>query len=289
MSNETHQDDHNDPASAEDLDAAATVANTPTADVKPARISPDDFARRLTDELNAVGRDMSHPDQEPRDAATLIIIDRSEGGPKVLLGRRHTRHKFMPGKFVFPGGRVEPADRTVAAANEFDPQVSARLMAQMADPSPAMSRGFAMAAIRETFEETGLMLGAAGITWSGVGVDVVPWAQFAAHNVCPDLSAMHFIARAITPPRRPRRFDTRFFALDAEAIGFRVDGVVGPDAELVELVWLPLTEAEQLDIPPITKAVLSELEYRITCGFDHSLPVPFYRWIDDRFNRSLLE
>jgi 8-oxo-dGTP pyrophosphatase MutT (NUDIX family) len=281
--------DQNNSASAGDLDAAAPAAGATTAETKPDRITPDDFARRLTDELNSVDRDMSHPNLEPRDAATLIVIDRAAGAPKVLLGRRHTRHKFMPGKFVFPGGRVEAADRTVAAVNEFDPRVSARLMARMRRPSPAKARAFAIAAIRETFEETGLMLGVAGVAWNGAGAGEEPWVQFAAQHVCPDLSAMHFIARAITPPRRPRRFDTCFFALDAEAIAGKVEGVVGPDAELVELVWLPLTEVEQLDIPPITKAVLGELEHRIACGFDHALPVPFYRWIGRRFTRSLLE
>lgn len=281
--------DQTNPASAEDVDAAAAVAGVTKADIAPERSTPDDFARRLTDELNRFDRDMSHPNQEPRDAATLIVIDRAADAPKVLLGRRHTAHKFMPGKFVFPGGRVEPVDRTVAVANEFDPRVCARLMARMRRPSPAKARAFAIAAIRETFEETGLMLGVAGVSWDGAGAGMEPWAQFAAQNIRPDLSSMHFIARAITPPRRPRRFDTRFFALDAQAIASRIEGVVGPDAELVELVWLPLAEAEQLDIPPITKAVLGELEHRIACGFDHALPVPLYRWIGRHFTRSLLE
>ncbi|MEZ5786163.1 MAG: NUDIX domain-containing protein [Xanthobacteraceae bacterium] len=281
--------DRNNPASAEDVDAAAAVAGVTNADIAPERTTPDDFARRLTDELNRVDRDMSHPNQEPRDAATLIVIDRAGDAPKVLLGRRHTRHKFMPGKFVFPGGRVEVADRRVGAANEFDARVSARLMAHVRRPSPAKARAFAIAAIRETFEETGLMLGVAGVSRDGAGAGDAPWAQFAAQKVCPDLAAMHFIARAITPPRRPRRFDTRFFAIDAQAIASRIEGVVGPDAELVELVWLPLAEAEQLDIPPITKAVLGELEHRIACGFDHRLPVPLYRWIGRRFTRTLLD
>ncbi|MGB8186236.1 MAG: NUDIX hydrolase, partial [Pseudolabrys sp.] len=48
-------------------------------------------------------RDTSFPDSEPRDAATLMLIDRSGPAPRVLLGRRHAGHKFMPGKFVFPG------------------------------------------------------------------------------------------------------------------------------------------------------------------------------------------
>jgi 8-oxo-dGTP pyrophosphatase MutT (NUDIX family) len=249
-------------------------------------LTPEDLPRRLTEELNRFDRDMSHPNSQPRDAATLIVIDRGGDTPKVLLGRRHTRHKFMPGKFVFPGGRVEPADRGVSAATELDPRVGARLIARMRRPSPAKARAFAIAAIRETFEETGLMLGAAGSGWAGD--PGAPWVQFAAQSVRLDLAAMHLIARAITPPRRPRRFDTRFFALDAQAIAGQVEGIVGPDAELVELVWLPLTEAERLDIPPITKAVLGELEFRIAAGLSHELPVPYYRWIGRGFTRSLL-
>ena len=69
------------------------------------------------------------------------------------------------------------------------------------------------------------------------------WEAFAKAGILPDLSDVHFIARAITPPKRPLRFDSRFFAADVSAIAHRVDGMVGPDAELVELVWLPITQA----------------------------------------------
>jgi hypothetical protein len=104
----------------------------------------------------------------------------------------------------------------------------------------------------------------------------------------PDLSQLHFIARAITPPRRPRRFDTRFFAVDAGAIAHRVEGVVGPDAELVELVWLPITDVQALDMPTITKVVLSELQARTHAGFGHALPTPFYRMSHGRFVHDVL-
>ena len=70
-------------------------------------------------------RDLSHPTVRPRDAATLILVDRSAHPPKVLLGRRHAGHKFMPGKYVFPGGRVEPLDRRMAAHAHLDPHVEA--------------------------------------------------------------------------------------------------------------------------------------------------------------------
>ena len=72
----------------------------------------DDRAERLTRTI----RDQSSPNQRPRDSATLILIDRSGPVPKVLLGRRHERHRFLPGKFVFPGGRVEIQDRLMPMA-----------------------------------------------------------------------------------------------------------------------------------------------------------------------------
>jgi 8-oxo-dGTP pyrophosphatase MutT (NUDIX family) len=275
---------NDDPASSAGADSAA--ARPAEAETASHRVPGDGLALRLTDELNRFDRDLSHPNTEPRDAATLIVIDRSGDAPKVLLGLRHQRHKFLPGKFVFPGGRVEVSDRNVATATELDPRVVARLMMRMRRPSSAKARAFAIAAIRETFEETGLILGpAAGVV---TAAPEGPHLSFANAGLRPDLAAMHLIARAITPPRRPRRFDTRFFALDAQDISGKVEGVVGPDAELIELVWLPLTEAERLDMPPITKAVLAELEHRIACGFTHDLPVPFYRWIGRRFTRSVL-
>ena len=72
----------------------------------------------------------------PRDAATLIIVDREGPEPRVLMGRRHEGHKFMPGKFVFPGGRVEPEDRRMAAAGALDPYVEDKLNARVQRPSP---------------------------------------------------------------------------------------------------------------------------------------------------------
>jgi hypothetical protein len=103
------------------------------------------------------------------------------------------------------------------------------------------------------------------------------WADYAKSGAVPDLAAVHFIARAITPPGRPRRFDTRFFAVDADAIAARIDGVVSADTELVELVWLPIEDATKLDMPAITMAVVEELKIRTANGFKHDLPVPLYR------------
>jgi 8-oxo-dGTP pyrophosphatase MutT (NUDIX family) len=222
----------------------------------------------------------------PKDAATLILIDRSETTPKVLLGKRHHGHKFMPGKYVFPGGGLEPADQRMTVARPLDPHAEVRLMRQVKRPSAVKARAFALAAIRETFEETGLLV---GTRESGMpAVPVGPWSAFAQAGVLPDLGSIHFVARAITPPRRPRRFDARFFTADASAVVQKVDGVIGPDAELVELVWMPIKEARQLDLPTITGVVLEELEMRIAQGLRHDLPVPFYQMRHRRFVRELL-
>jgi len=239
-----------------------------------------------TERLTRTIRDQTFPNLKPRDSATLILIDRAENVPKVLLGRRHLRHRFMPGKFVFPGGRIEPADRQMAALAPLHERHVARLMQRVRRASAAKAAAFALAAVRETYEETGLMLGvrAEGTITTPPGA----WEAFAKAGVMPDLSAIHFIARAITPPKRPLRFDSRFFAADIAAVAHRVEGLVGPEAELVELVWLPITEARSLDMPGITAVVLEELQDRIAAGMSHAYPVPLYRMLHKRFVREIL-
>ena len=114
-----------------------------------------DLGKRMTDRMTSSERDQSSPDSEPRDAATIMLIDRAGPQPKVLLGRRHAGHKFMPGKFVFPGGRIEAQDRNMQAATELHPDTQAKLLVRVAEPSAELARGFALAAVREMAEETG--------------------------------------------------------------------------------------------------------------------------------------
>src|SRR5215470_12807649 len=110
---------------------------------------------RFVKRMNEVERDLTSPYVRPKDAATLILVDRTGAVPKVLLGKRHMRHKFMPGRYVFPGGRVDPADRLMAVARPLDAQAELQLMKRLQRPSSAKAQAFALAAIRETFEETG--------------------------------------------------------------------------------------------------------------------------------------
>jgi 8-oxo-dGTP pyrophosphatase MutT (NUDIX family) len=236
--------------------------------------------------LAASERDQSYPNIRPRDAATLIVIDRSGPAPKVLMGRRHTGHKFMPGKFVFPGGRAEPYDGRMAADGALAPEHAARLLKSVRRPSAARARALALAAVRETCEEVGLLLGRR--SEAAPKIPAPAWQPFADARVVPDLARLHFVARAITPPRRNRRFDARFFAVDADAIAHRLDGIVGPDAELDEVVWIAIAEAKRLDLPTITQVVVEELEARIARGFGPDLPVPFFHVQHGRFVRDLL-
>jgi 8-oxo-dGTP pyrophosphatase MutT (NUDIX family) len=244
-------------------------------------------AHSLTERLTAAERERRWPNLRPRDAATLIIIDRAGREPKILMGRRHPGHAFMPGKFVFPGGRIEPGDRRMVAAGILHPRAEIALNARVARASAQRGRALALAAIRETFEETGLLLGTAAYGPPD-GVPDGPWGAFREHGVFPDLEAMHVVARAITPPNRPRRFDTRFFAIDRAAVAAEVDGITGPDAELIELAWVTLADAQQLELPTITQVILEELEHRLKAGFAHELPVPFYYERRGRFVRELL-
>jgi 8-oxo-dGTP pyrophosphatase MutT (NUDIX family) len=236
------------------------------------------------DRLHALGQiTPTHPTIRPKDSATLIILDRSGSVPKVLLGKRHEGHVFMPGKFVFPGGRVEKADGRIPSASELDPAVTAKLRR---GAGARQVRALALSALRETFEETGLMLGLRR-PWPQAKAEGV-WSAFAENHICPDLAPLQFVARAITPPGLARRFDTRFFAVDAEAIVHRAEGIVGPQAELVELAWVPIADARDLAVHAITGAILDELDIRLAAGMGHDLPVPYYRMKNRRFVRELL-
>lgn len=228
------------------------------------------------DLLVAEERKPTVPALRPVDAATLIIIDRKGKHPKVLMGKRHAGHKFMPGKFVFPGGRIEAGDRLMAVTGALHPRAEQALMTRVTRPSAQRSRALALAAIRETFEETGLLLGTKDYGAPNRVPEGTSWAAFQKHAIFPDLEALHFIGRAITPPKRVKRFDTRFFSVDRTAIGHEVEGVVGPESELVELTWVTLADARKLDLPRITDVILSELESRIAAGFGHLIPVPFF-------------
>lgn len=182
----------------------------------------------------------------PRAAASLVLLRRTGDGPAVLMGVRSGGHRFMPNRLVFPGGRVEAADHRVPFA---------------APPPPALADSFgpraaalAAAAIRETFEETGLRLAAPAPPGArlprGRG-----WAEFSAGGVLPAGDALVPLCRLVTPAFSPIRFDARFLLAPAE----RVSGELGGNGELGFLRWIPLAEAETLDLALPQRVVLREV------------------------------
>lgn len=218
----------------------------------------------------------------PRDAATLLIVRREGPQPRVLMGRRAASHKFMPNKFVFPGGKVDPGDSRILPPHDLHPEVLKRLRRGC---SPTRARALALAAIRETYEETGLV----------IGEPYTPtlksrsrhWADFLQHDINPRLDVLHLIARAITPPYRNRRFDARFFMIDAEHIQGEVHERPQGSGELLDLHWVELSRAQHMEeIPHITRLVLQELERRLRAGYGPEVCGPF---MYTRCGRTVIE
>jgi 8-oxo-dGTP pyrophosphatase MutT (NUDIX family) len=207
----------------------------------------------------------------PKDAATLILIRRDNDGPRILMGRRAGGHSFMPDKYVFPGGKVDACDRFIPAHQELTPQNHDALLAHNKVRHP---RAFALAAIRETWEETGLIVGRAGTLRSKTKDK--GWASYAAMGAIPNLAHLHFIGRAITPPMRSKRFDARFFMADAgEAL---LDSRPPQDgAEMLDLRWFSYNDAKNLDLPNVTRFILGEVAARLTDPQADHRP-SFLRW-----------
>ena len=182
-----------------------------------------------------------------RAAATVVLWRASAGGHQVLMGQRGAAAVFMPSKYVFPGGAVDPGDAA-------DPlplsALCAHRLTQRCGPEAPGPSALAGAALRELREETGL-------------------------HVAPTASpALRFLFRAITPPGRPRRFDARFFLLDAAHLACAPDDLTGAGDELSHLHWIGLREARALDLPFITEVVLAEVTAHLQGAPD--LGVPFF-------------
>src|SRR5271168_4216319 len=131
-----------------------------------------------------------YPYRRPVDAATLILVDRSSPTPKVLVGKRHDKVVFMPGKFVFPGGRVDKADNRVPVAAPIPRELEANLLKGSPKIEASRAKSLAVAAIREACEETGLCLGRKGDGAKGKAKGKLDgaWKPFTEAGLLPDPS-----------------------------------------------------------------------------------------------------
>ena len=187
------------------------------------------------------------------------------------MGQRGAAAAFMPGKFVFPGGAVDPNDGSVHTTplSELDE-------ARLREESAVAPNALAAAAIRELWEETGQILGAPS-AWSDAPQG---WRGFAASGHQPNAAALQFFFRAVTPQGRPRRFDARFLLADAADLVTDPDDFSNAEDELAHLQWVPLSRARQFDLPFITQVVLAELVQHLKRGGPPS-SVPFFRNDDE--------
>ncbi len=218
---------------------------------------------------------------DAKDAATMILVRNDGPTPRILMGQRASGHTFMPDKYVFPGGRMDPTDLDITAIGDLNPTCRSLLQIQ-SNTSP---EGLVLSAIRETFEETGLVIGKP----VSEDIEITPnldesWRTYLSFGVRPYLNNIQFIGRAITPPYRPKRFDARFFLAKSEDVLAELKRPVDSH-ELLDLHWFTFEEIADLDLPGITRFTISEAQKRIEePDADHA---PFMTYWKD--NESFLE
>ena len=246
-----------------------------------------------TERLAVQARDGQSPAQTIRDAATLIIVDEAAntekgGEPRFLMGLRGRAHVFMANRFVFPGGRVDDTDRDFGSAFTLSADVVARLGASVAPGFGARdAAGLALAAIRETYEETGLLIAHESALSSPYPTE---FAAFAERGMTPAVDWLVPVARAITPEGSPRRFDTRFFVINASRIGTVCETFTPPTDEFDTIRWVSTGALDDHSLAPITRTVLGDLANRMADGswLDAAQAMPFYRIVDGRFQKDLI-
>lgn len=197
------------------------------------------------------------------------------------MGRRSSAHVFMPNKYVFPGGRTDACDHGIKTPHGLD-EVNSAAFSKAMKISSRRASALALSAIRETYEETGLLIGLP----SPFQANSQDWQIFADLAHAPNLRALRLIARAITPPGLKRRFDTSFFAC------FRDSAVVthhqGGD-ELEDMAWPTFGETKDLDLPNITRTILSDVFNRLTIDptLQSSHEIPTYQQRYGKYVRSV--
>lgn len=214
------------------------------------------------EEFTAAGEPRPARAARPKDAASLLLWRRTRTGAEVLMGVRSARHRFMPSVLVFPGGRVDPADRVAPAARPLPEPTRAALEHRA---SPRLAHGLGIAALRELAEETGLQL-----------------AADTPRGRLPDLGRLDYLCRALTPTLSPVRFNARFLIAPGEA----AEGVLGGSGELEHLGWYALDRPLPHEPAKITARVLDEFRAWLAMSEAERRARPLV-WFQGRDNRKL--
>jgi 8-oxo-dGTP pyrophosphatase MutT (NUDIX family) len=224
---------------------------------------------------------------KPKNAASIILVSGEPGHERIVMGKRNKNLKFMPGALVFPGGRVDAHDRKVVACDQLESLTQAKLVTHMrGNTGPRDAHGLGIAAIRELAEETGLLIGEP----HKIPLQHRDWQGFAERNIAPKIGSLRLLARAITPPGIPRRFDTFFFVMRSDGRHFSPQGGFAPSGELEELQWITPQDAMRHETREITRVILVELMNRLRDDpdLDPATPAPCYVTRGDRFIRTLM-
>src|SRR5690348_11925547 len=186
----------------------------------------------------------------PRPAAAIVLLrDRTGGGVEVFMVRRHIQSDFAPDVFVFPGGTVKPDDQSLESS--MDPATPQAGLT-------ALGTGFRAAAIRECFEEAGVLLASRnGQPLDFTGAEAEPFASYRAQLQRKEISLNEIVAREgltlatdallhwahwITPEAWPKRFDTHFFLAEAP----QGQLAAHDDLETTESVWIARSEERRV-------------------------------------------
>lgn len=196
---------------------------------------PPGFAERLDQPAQNV--------VEPKPAATAVLVRQGEAAPELLLLKRHRAAGFVPGAYVFPGGRVDDEDSDPA------------LIAMLGPVPRGADAAYWLAVVREVFEETGVLLarsseGAACLDASAdealgrwrealLEGDATLLDVLRGEDLHPDVSRMVYCSHWITPIAEPKRYDTRFFLAELPSgCAATID-----EREMSHAVWLTADEA----------------------------------------------
>ena len=217
---------------------------------------------------------------EVKNAATVILLRGSNENLRVLMGQRGKGASFMPNKFVFPGGSVDKGDSEIISDDAINKEMFQNL--KMKSES-GIESAIVAAGIRELWEETGLILGS--FCKKIPTTENKSWEEFFRTGYQPNAKNMDLIFRAITPPGRTRRFDARFFLVDAENIHGDLDDFSNASGELSHLQWIGLTGAESLDLPIITQIVLKEVQSIMNGSSPKGYPFYYHEGGTSHFER----